>query len=151
MTDSVHAAYREASLDLARAGLQEQGILRLRVISNSMLPTLRPGDEVIVQPASLGSLQRGDLVVVQHETELITHRLIEVSAQGWRTKGDHCTAADPVWPAAMILGRVVAIQRSGRSINLQTRRWQVLNRWLGYLNSLQATIQQRAQAARLHW
>ena len=149
MVDPIGDSYRKASLDLARAGLQGQGMLRLRVISSSMAPALRPDDMVIVQPVPLEALRRGDVVVIQHGAELITHRLVAIDAHGWRTKGDNCAAADPVWPAAIMVGRVAAIERGERAIDLQNRRWQSLNHWLGRLNWLQTSIYQRGRAARI--
>ena len=149
MEKPIDAARREASLDLARASLQGHSTLRLRVISSSMLPTLHPADVVVVQSVPLESLRRGDLIVIQHGAELITHRLVTIGARGWRTKGDNCVAADPVWPAAIMLGRVAAIERGARLIDLQDRRWQRLNRWLGGLNWLQTSLYQRSRAVKI--
>ena len=149
MVDPAGDSYRKASLDLARAGLQGRSTLHLRVISSSMTPALRPDDVVIVQSAPLESLRRGDLVVIQRGAELITHRLVAIDAHGWRTKGDNCVAADPVWPAAIMVGRVAAIERGERAIDLQNRRWQSLNRWLGRLNWLQTSIYQRGRAIKI--
>ena len=144
-------SYRESSLDLARAGLQGDGSLRLRVISSSMIPVVLPDDVVIVRPAPLEALRRGDLIVVQHGAELITHRLVAIDAHGWRTKGDNCTAADPVWPTAIIVGRVAGIERGARMIDLQDRRWQRLNRWLGSLNWLQSSLYLRGRGVKIRF
>jgi len=121
------------------------------VISSSMTPVVLPDDVVIVRPAPLEALRRGDLIVIRHGAELITHRLVAIDAHGWRTKGDNCAAADPVWPAAIIVGRVAAIERGERSIDLQNRRWQSLNRWLGRLNWLQTSIYQRGRAVKIRF
>ncbi|HEX7973069.1 MAG TPA: S24/S26 family peptidase [Anaerolineales bacterium] len=103
-----------------------------------MLPLLRPGDEVLVQPGSPPDLRRGDLVTIDadptgnQEGRLpVTHRIVGRGVGGWLTKGDHCRFLDPPLPEQAILGRVVALQRAGSEVDLQTRRWKAANRILG--------------------
>ena len=96
------------------------GPMRLRVRGRSMLPTLRPGDEVIVQPATAEALAPGDWVVVRGAQGAFLHRYL-----GWRngrvvTKGDGHRALDPSWSPEAVLGRVVEAQRGGRCFYRRT-------------------------------
>jgi hypothetical protein len=96
------------------------GPMRLRVHGRSMLPTLRPGDEVIVHPVTAEALAPGDWVVVRGAQDAFLHRYL-----GWRagcvlTKGDGHRVFDPSWPPDAVLGRVVEAQRDGRCFYCRT-------------------------------
>ena len=84
--------------------------LRLRIATGSMRPTLRPGDEITVEPITLDALQPGELVLFRSRGQLVCHRLMEVRGTLVRTRGD-ATTSDGEWiDAADILGRVTAIR-----------------------------------------
>jgi len=96
------------------------GPLRLRVRGRSMQPTLRPGDEVVVDPVTAEALAPGDWVVLRSVQGAFLHRYL-----GWRngriiTKGDGHRALDPSWPPEAVLGRVVEAQRDGRCFYYRT-------------------------------
>jgi hypothetical protein len=101
--------------------------LRLTVIGDSMRPVLRAGDVVVVQPQEAHTLQVGQIIVVQHGGEWITHRLQAVDAAGWHTHGDNTRIRDAAATAADIIGRVVAVERAaeqgGRTIDLLAAPW----------------------------
>ena len=90
------------------------GAIPLTVLSGSMEPTLSPGAVVIVRPVDLDTLAIGDIITFQPhsgEPELITHRIVGISAGGdeavFRTKGDANDAVDPApVRAAQIKGEV---------------------------------------------
>ena len=83
-------------------------------------------------------MQSGDLVVVRHGNDLITHRLLKLDATGILTKGDQCILVDPIISQDGLLGKVVTIHRQGATIDLSARYWQIANRWLGWLARLEA-------------
>jgi len=60
--------------DLLRQSMQDGSTPLLNVISDSMSPLFKSGDQVQLSPTSLKSLRMGDVVVVHGSTELITHR-----------------------------------------------------------------------------
>ncbi|MBN2391328.1 MAG: hypothetical protein JXR84_11415 [Anaerolineae bacterium] len=96
------------------------GPMHLRVRGRSMLPTLRPGDEVVVNPVTAEALAPGDWVVVHSVQGAFLHRYL-----GWRhgriiTKGDGHRALDPSWPPDAVLGRVVGAQRGGHCFYCRT-------------------------------
>lgn len=131
--DSTHAAL-QISADLVESGQS----LRLRVNGNSMEPLLYSEDWVIVVQASLETLNCGDLIVLRRESDLVTHRLVKKDAQGWLTKGDSLPYLDPEDQERIILGRVIAIERDGHRMNLESGRWKFVNETLGRLGWFEA-------------
>ena len=126
--------------ELFLASLAEGKEVRLRVDGTSMLPSLKPGDVVVLKPVEPEQLQKGDLVVVRREHDLVTHRLIGQQAGQWLIKGDNCRYPDPPAAEMMILGKVIAIERSAEKFNLQEPYWQTVNRWLARLGWLEALV-----------
>lgn len=137
-----HDRYCRIALDITRAGLSVRNQLRLHVVGWSMMPLLRPGDAVWVEPAGPASLRRGDLVVTWRGGELVTHRLVAVDHRGWHTKGDSQRHADSPVVAEAVLGRITAIEREGNRIELDSRRWRTINCWLGWLGWWEARLLQ---------
>lgn len=77
------------------------------VSTGSMLPTIPPKSAVVVRR---GVFEVGDVITFRTRNGLVTHRLIEVSANGGlRTKGDANETADPgSLSPDRVVGRVVA-------------------------------------------
>jgi len=121
--------------------------VKLRVISDSMLPFIRAGDWIEVETGNEIRLNRGDIVVRlevdptrQPGVGWTVHRLVGKSGQGWLTKGDHFRFFDPPIPGEAILGRVFRIQRQGREINFQRLQPRLVNRCLGLYNFCLGTL-----------
>ncbi len=108
-----------------------------RVTSDSMVPTLLPGDQVQVQPLELPSAP-GEVIVFLQDGKLVVHRCIGDS----RFRGDAKLIPDPPVPPGDIVGLAVACRRGDREWRLgatvpwQTRwarfrlRCQRFDRWL---------------------
>ena len=126
--------------DLLLVSLAEGREIRLRVNGTSMVPLLKLGDIVVIQRIEPERLRKGDLVVVRHEHELVTHRLVWQTAGKWVTKGDNCRSLDPAVVDQAILGKVIALERSGATIDLQEKHWQTINRWLARLGWIEANV-----------
>lgn len=126
--------------ELFQVSLAEGREIRLRVNGTSMVPFLKPGDIVVIQRIEPERLRRGDLVVVRREHDLVTHRLVLQKAGKWVTKGDNCRSLDPAVVDQAILGKVIAIERSGATIDLQEKHWQTINRWLARLGWIEAIV-----------
>lgn len=131
--------YRRIALELV-SGNQEPEPYSLKIVSNSMIPMLRPGDLVVVMPLKpTESVQRGDIIVFQQfdaaDSGLpLTHRLIGRSSAGWLTKGDFRLLPDaPLLPQAL-LGKVIAYQRGQRRVDLDHPGWRFVNLALGWLH-----------------
>jgi signal peptidase I len=131
----MHEIYLQAARELSDASLGGQDTLRLKVISTSMAPLLKPGDYVLVKSTDLGLIHRGDLVVTRRVDGYLTHRLVAVNTQGWHTKGDRNRDTDAPVDSAAILGRVMAVDRGGKIYPKGTRMQRGMARiqgWLGW-------------------
>ena len=93
--------------------------IRLVIQGFSMYPALRPRDVVEVAPIAKGRVEVGDIVAFQKEKKLICHRLIEIfeeDSRRWlRTQGDAMASADSPLCPEEVLGRVVSIERRGKT------------------------------------
>ena len=73
----------------------------MTVTSDSMFPTLKPNDIIIVEPVGIDEINKGDIIAFDSHTEgigIITHRAIEIFETGGKigidTKGDHLDEPD---------------------------------------------------------
>ena len=78
---------------LVAGQLLGQPVLLSYVTTDSMEPTLNPGDGFVAIPAELaGDVEEGDVVTFRAETlnggGLTTHRVVDVTDRGFVTKGD---------------------------------------------------------------
>ncbi len=99
----------------------------LKTTGLSMVPTLEPGDEIVVRHADVREIKRGDLVTFKVGPEVVTHRVIKrIETDGslsFLQKGDKGTRTFPL-PADCVVGRVVEIRlRSGRHVISLTSRF----------------------------
>lgn len=111
---------------------QQQQPMWLTLRGDSMLPLLRPGDQLWVTPAP-PTYPRGAIVVCHDGSTLVVHRLIGRQRVGdewhWLTQGDHCLQPDPPLPAAHLLGCVLAVRRGEQIRAIDTGPWR-LGGWL---------------------
>ena len=120
--------------ELISTHLSGQDLLRLKVTSNSMAPLLRSGDYVLLRPAPVESLNRGDILVTRQEGGYLTHRVVAITDQSVQTKGDMNKQADAQTDKKNIVGLVEVIERRGRVHRLDTRSQVLLARILGKLS-----------------
>jgi hypothetical protein len=139
-------AYQSAAREAWRAS-EEPGPVRLTVTSDSMWPLLRVGDGVVVQPIDPHALQPGDVIVVQRSGGWITHRLVTVDERGWHTHGDNTRYGDEAASAAQIVGRVIAIERNGQTIDLLQPRWRTIDRRVNRVQRVQLRVLAAARAS----
>jgi len=97
--------------DLAAEVLSVSGHLVVRVLGGSMLPSVRPGDELTIHRAGIADVGPGDLVLYSRDGGFVIHRVIGCSAEGLLTRGDALCADDPPVLPAQVLGKVVVIRR----------------------------------------
>lgn len=124
---------QRAAVELAREKLAQSSLVRLRVSSDSMAPLIEQGDTVLVRSVHPRDLRRGDLLLVERDGSFLVHRLVAAGAHDVQTKGDNVSHADPAVALQEVLGRVVAVERGGRRIELEEGRWPLVNRSLGLL------------------
>jgi signal peptidase I len=118
----------EVALDAwGRAGQQHL----IPISGRSMLPTIHDGDHALVSHGCAG-VRPGDVIVFRHEGTLIAHRVLRIErgddGPTFVTKGDNALQLDPRLSAGEIVGRVLAIERSGRHTSLNTTTWRILGR-----------------------
>jgi signal peptidase I len=101
-------------------------LARLPAVGNSMLPTIRPGDTLVVGRTDAEPVAVGEVIVWLADERLIAHRVVRLWEQAgesyFQTRGDARRQTDPVAPRARILGRVVAVERPERQPTPRTPR-----------------------------
>jgi signal peptidase I len=105
--------------ELAAEVLRSCGNLRLRVTGHSMLPTVWPGDTLVVEPASSRDVSKGDIVLFSNGQRLVAHRLIAKdcgSGDSIETQGDAVPRPDFPLAQECVLGKVSFILRNGQAI-----------------------------------
>ncbi len=106
-------------LSVTQGLLQSGYSVQFRAHGGSMHPTIRDGELVTVAPVRPRSLRRGDVVLYQTARGVIAHRLVRVDDMAGRTqyvcRGDSVATEDTPIETGAILGRVVTIERGGRS------------------------------------
>ena len=108
-----------AKCALAAEVLRSSGQLRLQVNGWSMLPSVWPGDTLLVEHvASSSSVAEGDIVLFGRDRRFWVHRVVGRSADNacLLTRGDAMRSVDKPVHEDELLGRVVAMQRSGHFV-----------------------------------
>jgi signal peptidase I len=112
--------------------LLETGRARLRVVGNSMLPTLRVGDMIVVE-AITDTVRPADIVVFVRSGIFCTHRVCESGGATVITRGDANRHLDFPILKGECLARVIAIERDSGQIGTLAPR-PVLSFVLRYSN-----------------
>lgn len=114
--DETHSIKSQLAADVLRS----TGVVRLKVTGWSMLPTVWPGDTLVVEHAASSRPTSGDIVLVLREGRLFAHRLIENPRDDGSTevltRGDAMEHADPPVHKNGLVGKVTRIVRNGKSI-----------------------------------
>jgi signal peptidase I len=107
------------------------------ISGRSMLPAIHDGDHALVSHGCVldggcAGVGPGDVIVFRHGGTLIAHRVLRIErgddGPTFITKGDNAPRLDPPLSADEIVGRVLAIERSGRHTSLDTTTWRILGR-----------------------
>ena len=116
----------ELSNDLLRNGQS----VRFSAPGRSMYPTIREGESITVQPVSPSAVQKGDIILYRWQQGVIAHRIVGIEnpkgdSSRFVLRGDASGAcAESVIPE-QILGKVVAVDRGGRRIDLYSTRLKI--------------------------
>jgi signal peptidase I len=111
--------------DLAIEVLCSFGELRFAATGWSMLPTIWPGDTLVVERVGLDQVHIGDVVLGGRDGKLCAHRLIsKTEASGTAyciTQGDAVPAADRPVLESELLGRVAYLVRAGKPVAVRAK------------------------------
>ncbi len=110
---------------LAAETLRSFGPLRLPAMGWSMLPAIRPGDALVVEPISPKQVRVGDVVVIGRDGTLVAHRVVSTPGVAeeprWIAQGDALPLPDRPVRASELLGRVAYAMRKGKRVELPAK------------------------------
>lgn len=75
------------------------------IVSNSMQPTIDPGDVIFIKKVNVNDLEVGDVVTFQKEGFIATHRIIEIQEDKIITQGDNNNLKDDPLDKSSIIGQ----------------------------------------------
>lgn len=108
---------KESHRELVCAVLRAGGRMWVRGRGPSMLPTIRPGERVLLEPLS-GRLQKGDIVAVRGDRCILVHRVVECGMDTIQTRGDSSPTVDAPASRSSVFGVATAVIRKGRVVAL---------------------------------
>ncbi len=132
-SESPPDVFSDVSAELLRRGAR----VRFRATGRSMQPTILEGEAITVEPVAPAAITPGDILLYRWKRGVIAHRVIRIERtnggavtqpsvlspqSSFVLRGDASVSYDcPVEPE-QVLGRVVAVERAGRRIDLAGRR-----------------------------
>ena len=109
-------------LSLAKETLRSFGEFRFVAWGSSMLPSVFPGDTLIVRHETAETAPVGVIVLLARQGRLYAHRLVDKTQESGQlrliVRGDALSSDDPPFAEDEVLGRVTAVIRRGRRIDL---------------------------------
>jgi signal peptidase I len=106
--------------ELAGEVLRSFGTFRFAATGWSMLPSVWPGETLVVDHVNADQVRIGDVVLVGREGKLCAHRVVGTRGTAenpqWITQGDALPAPDRPVAANELLGRVTYLIRAGKLI-----------------------------------
>lgn len=131
-------ATRAVADELIDESLRAGKTIRLSIRTQSMRPTLVPGDRVTARRARADELRVGDIALVRVGEHWLAHRLTARQGAtvppGWLTQGDSSPVADDLWRPEQICAIITAVERNGRTANLESRRAYALGAFVAWLS-----------------
>jgi len=96
----------------------EKGLQRCIMIGRCMSPWILPGDRLIVDSKPT-ELKRGMIALYSVGDRIVAHRVVRVVDGQLFGRGDSATTIDGPIPLPAVLGRVIAVEREGWTIQLE--------------------------------
>ncbi len=123
MTDQLVSL--KAFVQTLRVKLQTHAV-RMPMRGNSMIPTIRPGQKVVITRKAPGEIKPRDIALFVADERIILHRIIyKENIDGmmmFLTRGDNCDALDDwVVDENAILGVSVAATCDGSLLEISSR------------------------------
>lgn len=132
--DGWKSPFHKLLFDIAQKGIN----LKIPVWGYCMSPFIRHGDVVIIKPMNEAEVSIGDIVVFLYRHRMFVHRLISKYQKKGKTvlltKGDSFPHFDQPISPEDVLGKVVAIDRGKRKINLDNAFGRITNLFLAKIS-----------------
>jgi signal peptidase I len=137
MSEQAIHRHEEIVGTLATEMLRSFGEIRSVVRGASMIPTMFPGDVVVVRRETASTARPGDVMLFFREGLFCAHRMVDKTREGEPirliARGDALGKNDPPFAEKELLGRVTAVIRRGKRIELDgahSAASQRLLRWI---------------------
>jgi signal peptidase len=119
--------FTDVSTELLRSGQS----IRFQAPGRSMYPTIKEHETITVQSVATSGVKTGDIILYRLEAVVIAHRVVRIErgehgGSRFILRGDASGAPDEPVEPAQVLGKVVSVERGGRSIDLYSRRAKML-------------------------
>ncbi len=110
----------EELIDLIRSTLKSGKAFRFRVRGGSMMPFIRGGDVIAIYPEGNHEIGTGDIIafVLSQTGTMFVHRVVLKQRRFFLTRGDNLVKDDGWISGKNILGKVVRVERKGKSVFL---------------------------------
>ena len=102
---------------------------RFTATGDSMYPSIRSGEQLVVEPVDPCDLRRGDVVLARLPRGLTAHRIVRMERRGGEvvgitTRGDNCDTEDGPFSPNQLVGRIPQRRRGNLvTIIALARRW----------------------------
>ena len=107
----------------------EDNLVLIETGGFSMWPFLLPKEKVVVRKVSWDELSCGDIIIYRANNQLVCHRLVRKSKDNLFARGDNSSWRVELVKSRMLDGKVTAIIRNGKIVDLTCWR----RRFLGCL------------------
>jgi hypothetical protein len=103
-------------------------VVRFQADGWSMHPTIRYGEMITVEPLGESPVRAGDVLLYRHARSAIAHRLVRMTSTELVLRGDAADCCDAPINSDQLLGRVVAVERRGRTVRIDYfgRTWSLI-------------------------
>jgi ribosomal protein S18 acetylase RimI-like enzyme len=97
--------------------------IRLQVKGGSMYPFIQSGDwvELALFRSGEGAAEKGDVILLRKDGNLLMHRVLKKVQDGFIVKGDMSLGPDGQIPADDIIARVVSTERNAQRVDLRSK------------------------------
>ena len=130
------------SLDLLKAAFLNNKHFRMTAYGESMLPFIQSGDVLTFAKIEGDTLSIGEVVAcLRPETgQLLVHRIIAFKDSYYQIKGDNCRIPDGWLNQEEILGRLMTVKHTNKSIRFGTTNSRKLAAFLSRLHILKLLV-----------
>jgi signal peptidase I len=116
----------ESTFQLLKTLIKKDGSLELPSYGNSMFPFIQEGNLCRFVPYESSILKKGDVILYHsHNDQLIAHRFVSIKMVNhqvmFQLKGDTNLGFDQLIGEERILGKLVNIQKSYKTVNPEDR------------------------------